>query len=307
MVSTSRTLRQRNRNKPQISPTNSDTVVAPKPPRFSLKTTVVKCVQFAVLFIAPPLIGVLCAACISDVRAAVPLFVVTLVTVLLILFLAFMSVYRENDQTLIRIPNVYNADGTVTRQDSTTVFEHDQRFATHYATELPAFALASAWFYLWTQRRFIFIVFALYVAYRVGTHPFFAVHVWNSVKKEEVERPFGTSPLFQHDKGPVIVIEGKDAFKNALNNAASETLVVVDASATWCPPCRKMAPEFEKLASEFKESTFLSVDVDVSKDIASLLQVTSIPSFFLYKDGKQISSVRGASLANLRSAIETNL
>lgn len=306
MVSTSKTLRQRGRNKAQPTPTISSAPAVPKAPQFSVKSAIVKGTQFLAKFIAPPVIGVLCAASITNERAAIPLYLVSLATVLLMLLVSFLSVHRENDQTMLRIPNVYNADGTVTQQNSITVFEHDKRFATHYAAEFPAFALATAWFYLWTRNRFIIILYVVYVTYRLATHPFFAVHIWNSIENAEVERPFGMSPLFQHDKGPVVVIEGKDAFENALNNAAPEALVVVDVSATWCPPCRKMAPEFEKLAKEFREVTFLSVDVDVSKDIASLLQITSVPSFFLYKDRKQMASVRGASLDKLRSAIETN-
>lgn len=314
-MATSTSLRQRGRNNSRRTSSsssdnaavNSDTTVAPSTSRFSVKTAVIVCSQIIVKFIAPPVIGVLCAATVANDRAVIPLYAVTVVSMLFILFVTFLSVIRTNDKTLLRIPNIYNADGTVTQQDSITVFEHDNRFATHYATELPAFALATAWFYLWTTYRFVIVVYAVYLVYRLMTHPLFAVHVWNSVGNSEVERPFGTSPLFQHDKGPVVVIEGKDAFESALNNAAPETLVVVDASVTWCNPCRKMAPEFEKLAAEFKDSVFLSVDMAVSRDIAALLNITTVPTFFLYKNRQQVTSIRGASLASLRSAIETNV
>lgn len=53
---------------------------------------------------------------------------------------------------------------------------------------------------------------------------------------------------------------------------------VVDFNATWCGPCRKLAPILDELAKQFKGKVdFYSVDVDKNKPLAQALQVRSVP------------------------------
>lgn len=64
--------------------------------------------------------------------------------------------------------------------------------------------------------------------------------------------------------------------------------MIVDFSATWCPPCRQLKPIFEKLAEEFRgRITFVTIDVDENPAIAQAYGVQSIPMLvFLNKDGQ---------------------
>jgi thioredoxin 1 len=64
-----------------------------------------------------------------------------------------------------------------------------------------------------------------------------------------------------------------------------KTPVLVDFCATWCGPCRKLAPIVEDVSRETDRVRFLRVDVDQHRDLAAQLHVTSIPCLILFQDG----------------------
>ena len=67
-------------------------------------------------------------------------------------------------------------------------------------------------------------------------------------------------------------------------------LVLVDFFADWCGPCKMLAPVIEKLANEFADKlTVYKVNVDDDPDLARKFGIVSIPSLFLFKDGKAIN------------------
>ena len=71
-------------------------------------------------------------------------------------------------------------------------------------------------------------------------------------------------------------------------------LTLVDFWATWCGPCRMVAPIVEELASETPDVTFAKVDVDENPDVAMGLGITSIPTLMLFKNGKLVDRLIGA-------------
>ncbi len=71
-------------------------------------------------------------------------------------------------------------------------------------------------------------------------------------------------------------------------------VVVVDFFATWCGPCKMLAPVFEQAGEEMKnEATFLKVDIDESLELAQQFQVTTVPTVMVFKDGKQVDKFVG--------------
>ena len=71
-------------------------------------------------------------------------------------------------------------------------------------------------------------------------------------------------------------------------------LVLVDFHATWCGPCRMIAPIIEQLAGTTKGKAKIGkVDIDQAQDVTANLQITSVPTLILFKDGKEVKRVVG--------------
>ncbi|KAF4692176.1 hypothetical protein FOZ63_033470 [Perkinsus olseni] len=86
-----------------------------------------------------------------------------------------------------------------------------------------------------------------------------------------------------------------------------DKLVVVDYFASWCGPCVTMGPKFEAMAGEFDgKAVFIKVDVDEAEDAAEKADIQVLPTFILYKEGKEVSRMSGASDAKLHDLIQAN-
>jgi thioredoxin 1 len=72
--------------------------------------------------------------------------------------------------------------------------------------------------------------------------------------------------------------------------------VVIDFYATWCGPCKKIAPVFEKLAQVYPSIVFLKVDVDESAEVAEKFEIQAMPTFLFIKDGRIVKRIEGADL-----------
>lgn len=61
---------------------------------------------------------------------------------------------------------------------------------------------------------------------------------------------------------------------------------VIDFNATWCVPCRQLAPILEELAAEYKgRVNFYSIDIDKNKELAKALEIQSIPYVLFFAPG----------------------
>ncbi len=80
--------------------------------------------------------------------------------------------------------------------------------------------------------------------------------------------------------------------------------VVIDFFATWCGPCKKIAPTFEKLAEAFPSVVFLKVDVDESQELVDKYNVQAMPTFVFMKDGVILKTVEGADLAQMEEGFK---
>ena len=85
--------------------------------------------------------------------------------------------------------------------------------------------------------------------------------------------------------------------------------VLVDFWAEWCGPCRMVAPVVEEVAKQYKGKVKVAkVDVDSNQRIASQLAIRSIPSLYLFKNGKLVEQLVGAApIHRITSMLESVL
>lgn len=93
----------------------------------------------------------------------------------------------------------------------------------------------------------------------------------------------------------------KSEYTNAI---ADPSLMVIDCFATWCGPCKVIAPEVVKLSKKYTSTRFYKLDVDDVPDVAHELGVRAMPTFLLFKNGQKVGEVVGANKQALEAAVE---
>eukprot|EP00921_Rhytidocystis_pertsovi_P003072 GHVQ01005120.1.p1 GENE.GHVQ01005120.1~~GHVQ01005120.1.p1 ORF type:complete len:108 (+),score=6.43 GHVQ01005120.1:254-577(+) len=101
----------------------------------------------------------------------------------------------------------------------------------------------------------------------------------------------------------VKAVHQKQEFESIINEPGNK-VVVVDFFAEWCGPCKHIAPEMEKMESEFPGVLFLKVDVDELETLSEKYGVTAMPTIIIFKGSNVAKTVVGANLNAIRSGIK---
>lgn len=107
---------------------------------------------------------------------------------------------------------------------------------------------------------------------------------------------------------PVYSVKNVQEFSSYIYNTENKP-VIVDFTATWCGPCRTIAPMYTKF-SDMKETEnllFLKVDVDEAADVAELCSISSMPTFQAFVNGNKKFEFSGANIKSLENMINACL
>ncbi|GJN75488.1 thioredoxin domain-containing protein [Purpureocillium lilacinum] len=98
-------------------------------------------------------------------------------------------------------------------------------------------------------------------------------------------------------------VRSTDEFKQTLKD---NDVVVVDFFATWCAPCKAIAPVFAHSSEldKFQNIKFVKVDVDELSDLTQELGIRAMPTFHLYKNGEKVKDLQGADQKGLIELFE---
>lgn len=94
----------------------------------------------------------------------------------------------------------------------------------------------------------------------------------------------------------------QEAFDEQLR-LAQDRLVVVDFYATWCGPCKMLAPFLEELARDIPETVFLKVNVDDVDELAHKYEITGLPTIVYFKNSKAVERLVGANRDKLKALV----
>jgi thioredoxin 1 len=100
-------------------------------------------------------------------------------------------------------------------------------------------------------------------------------------------------------------VANKSEFDAAL--AEGDKLVVLDCFATWCGPCKVIAPQVVKMSEAYPTAKFLKLDVDDVPDVAQELGIRAMPTFVLFKNKEKVAEVVGANPKALEAAIKQHV
>jgi len=95
----------------------------------------------------------------------------------------------------------------------------------------------------------------------------------------------------------MVVELNEETFKE---NVDSGEPIVIDFWASWCMPCKMLAPIFEEVSKEFEgKLKFAKISTEDHPNIAQAANITGIPCLIVFKDGKEVDRIIGMNQADV--------
>jgi thioredoxin 1 len=85
----------------------------------------------------------------------------------------------------------------------------------------------------------------------------------------------------------------------------SKGYALIDFGATWCSPCKAIAPFFNSLKGKYPSIKFFKLDIDENQEMARKYKIESIPAFILFKDGLEKDRLVGANKVKLEAMVSS--
>ncbi|XP_060193759.1 thioredoxin-like protein CXXS1 [Lycium barbarum] len=110
----------------------------------------------------------------------------------------------------------------------------------------------------------------------------------------------------QGTRSRVVKVDSKESWDFHVNQATVQGCpIVAHFAAVWCIPSVAMNPFMEEFASLYQNISFLTIDVDEVKEVASKYEVKAMPTFLLLKDGVPVDKLVGANPDEIKKRIQT--
>ncbi|CAK9170732.1 unnamed protein product [Ilex paraguariensis] len=104
--------------------------------------------------------------------------------------------------------------------------------------------------------------------------------------------------------GNVHLIATKESWDEKLADARRDgKIVIANFSASWCGPCRMIAPLYRELSEKHPSLMFLTIDVDELTEFSTSWDIKATPTFFFLRDGQQVDKLVGANKPELQRKI----
>ncbi len=107
---------------------------------------------------------------------------------------------------------------------------------------------------------------------------------------------------------PVQHITSVAEFDAILSNTTGNQYILVDFFATWCGPCKRIAPKLEEFSKIYTTVTFLKVDIEEVAELATRYGVRSLPTFAIFKVGEttpHYTPIIGADQVKIENLLKT--
>lgn len=102
-------------------------------------------------------------------------------------------------------------------------------------------------------------------------------------------------------------IKGDDCFRKLDLNQ----YIIFYFTASWCAPCQKIAPEIIKLSNQLDSDKIIIFKIDIdneeNNEICEKCNITSVPSFLIFKNRNYLDRVKGANLEKIKEMIGKNV
>jgi thioredoxin 1 len=103
----------------------------------------------------------------------------------------------------------------------------------------------------------------------------------------------------------VYQIENSSMFYEIVNKSKENNILIfIKFGAKWCGPCKKISPFYENLSLKYKQSIFLSIDVDKVSDVSNNYMVSSLPMFSVIQNGNYTELMKGSDQNKLGQMVE---
>lgn len=145
------------------------------------------------------------------------------------------------------------------------------------------------------------------LTFHVAKRPWQRLYIWLHVWKKKIFLFFKHNIKFYFikykilfyimERNNIITLENNVEWDSLYN---SDKKLVVDFTATWCGPCQHIAPVFKDLSDEFKDLTFIKVDVDKFEDIVTDMNISCMPTFHFIYNQKILNTLSGADEDELK-------